>query len=212
MNKKQEILRFIQSHKALEPFDYKIVVDWAIDLIREGKETDNILMLAAFSGPIEKWEISPYVTAVLNDLGLEELECDDAIIAQTHFLLLKILKDVDLRKNLITLSQVCINNDFDQRIMNFYLLCHAWDELEEIGANYYFKGADLDNIEEVLKNEARKWIEKYINGKEEVETIQNEEKEKTLPTTMYKSNSWVSSKFKEKSNNKNSSWWKRLWS
>ena len=186
MNDNQEIQRLVQSHKVLEPFDYKIAVDWAIDLIREGKETDNVLMLASFSEPIEKWEISPYVTAVLDDLGLNELECDDAIIAQTHFLLLKILKDIDLRQSLRQLSQVCINNDFDNRVMNFYLLYHAWDELEEIGVNYYYDGATLENIEDVLKKEAQKWIDKYIN-KIEVEgndQQSNEEKEKTLPTTM----------------------------
>lgn len=185
MSDTQEIQRLIQSHKALEPFDYKVAVDWAIDLIQEGKETDNILMLASFSEPIEKWEISPYVTAVLDELGLNELECDDAIIAQTNFLLLKILKDIDIRKSLRQLSQVCINNDFDNRVMNFYLLYHAWDELEEIGVNYYFEGADLDNIEEVLKKEARKWIDKYVHGIEDesIEQERTEEKEKTLPTT-----------------------------
>lgn len=54
MNDNQEIQRLVQSHKALESFDYKFAVDWAIDLIREGKKTENILMLASFSEPIEK--------------------------------------------------------------------------------------------------------------------------------------------------------------
>lgn len=126
------------------------------------------------------------MTAVLDELGLNELECDDAIIAQTHFILLKILDDIDLRKNLRQLYQVCINNDMDNRIMNFYLLYHAWDGLEEIGANYYFEGATLENIERVLKKEVRKWIDEYINGRnvEKIDQKTTEEKEKTLPTTM----------------------------
>ncbi len=186
MNNNQEIQRLVQSHKALEPFDYNVVVDWAINLIREGKETESILMLASFSEPIEKWEISPYVTAVLDELGLNEFECDDAIIAQTHFILLKILNDIDLRKSLRQLFQICINNDMDNRIMNFYLLYHAWDELEEIGTNYYYEGATLENIERVLKKEAQEWIDKYINGigVEEIDQRPTEEKEKTLPPTM----------------------------
>lgn len=201
MNDNQEIQRLVQSHKALAPFDYKVVVDWAVDLIGEGKETENILMLASFSEPIEKWEISPYVTAVLDDLGLKELECDDAIIAQTHFILLKILDDIELRKSLRQLFQVCINSDMDNRIMNFYLLYHAWNGLEEIGANYYYEGATLENIESVLKNEARKWIDEYINGisVEEIgqKPTEEKDKEKTQSTTMAIPNKGFISKLKD---------------
>lgn len=207
MTEKQEILRLIQSHKALELFDYKLAVDWAIDLIGEGNETDNVLMLASFSEPIDKYEISPYVTAVLNDLELEELECDDALIAQTHFFLSKILKNEAIRENLHSLSQVCINNDCDKRIMVFYLLYHGWRELEEIGANYYYEGANLNNIERVLKNEARIWIDKYVFGKENFEIQRELEKIKTLPTTVYKSKDAESLEL-----NKTRSWWKKLWS
>jgi hypothetical protein len=181
MNKKQEILKLIQSHKALEPFDYRLVVDWAIDIIREGKETENVLILASFSNPIEKYEISPYVTAVLNELGLEELQCDDALIAQAHFLLYKILRNEAIRENLKSLSQLCINNNFEKRIMDFYLLNHGWRELEEIGANYYFDGADLDNIEEVLKKAAKKWIDKYVYETED--SVTDQELKKTKNTT-----------------------------
>jgi hypothetical protein len=186
MRDEQHILRLIQSHKELEHFDYSKAVDWAIDLIRKGKETDNVLMLASFSKPIDRFEISPYVTNVLQDLGLEELDYKSAVIAETHYHLNEILNDREIRKNLQYLYQLCIDNDYESGLMNFYLIYHGWDELEEIGVNYYFEGADLNNIEEELKKEATKWIDKYINGKGDEEIIQKptEENEKSLPTTM----------------------------
>ena len=49
--------------------------------------------------------------------------------------------------------------------MPFYLLYHGWDELEQIGENYYFEGANLNNIEEVIKEQAQIWIDKYIAEK-----------------------------------------------
>ncbi|MCF8298412.1 MAG: hypothetical protein K9J13_12770 [Saprospiraceae bacterium] len=170
MTRRQDISKLIQSHKAIENFDYDLAVDWAINLIEQGKETENILMLASFSKPIDRFEIKPYVSAVLNDFKLEELEGNEAIIAITHYHLTEILSNNSIRKNLQSLFQLYIDNDHKPELMNFYLLYYAWNELEEYGVNYYYEGANLDNIEEVLKNEAKNWMEKYINGKIEIKT------------------------------------------
>ncbi|MGB0897358.1 MAG: hypothetical protein ACPGRW_08565 [Flavobacteriaceae bacterium] len=186
MKDEQLILRLIQSHKELEHFDYSKAVNWAIDLIRQGKESENVLMLASFSQPIDRFEISPYVSNALNDLGLEELDYKSAVIAKTHYHLSEILSDREIRNNLRSLYQLCVDNDYESGLMTFYLIYHGWDELEEMGVNYYFEGADLNNIEEELKKEAHKWIDKYVHGKvdESIEQQQTEKKEKTLPTTM----------------------------
>lgn len=207
MTDEQHILRLIQSHKELEHFDYSKAVDWAIDLIRQGKETDNVLMLASFSEPIDRFEIRPFVTNVLNDFGLEELDYKSAVIAETHYHLNEILNDRQIRKNLQSLYQLCVDNDYESGLMNFYLIYHGWDELEEIGVNNYFDGADLDNIEEVLKKEARKWIDKYVHGIEDesIEQKRTEEKEKTLPTTTAISKRADSAKRKDNT-------FKKLWS
>jgi len=207
MTDEQHIIRLIQSHKELEHFDYSKAVDWAIDLIRQGKETDNVLILASFSEPIDRFEIRPYVTSVLNDFGLEELDYNSAVIAETHYHLNEILNDRQIRKNLQSLYQLCVDNDYESGLLNFYLIYHGWDELEEIGVNYYFEGANLDNIEEVLKKEARKWIDKYVHGKvdESIEQQRTEAKEKTLPTTTAISKRADSAK-------RNDNTFKKLWS
>ncbi|TRZ43140.1 hypothetical protein [Robertkochia solimangrovi] len=206
MTDEHHILRLIQSHKEFDHFDYSKAVDWAIDLIRQGNETDNVLMLASFSKPIDRFEISPYVTNVLNDLGLEELDYKSAVIAQTHYHLNEILNEREIRKNLKSLYQLCEENDFESGLMTFYMIYHGWDELEELGVNYYFEGADLNNIEEELKKEARKWIDKYVHGNEDEsgEQQRTEEKEKTLPTTTAISKRADSAK-------RNNNTFKKLW-
>ena len=40
-------------HRGVEHFDYGPVIDWAIELIRNGQETENVLILASFSKPID---------------------------------------------------------------------------------------------------------------------------------------------------------------
>lgn len=151
MKERSPIHKVIQSHKALEPFDYQLAVDWAMELLHEGNDSDAVLMLASFTQPIEKHEISKYVTAVLRELGLEELECEEAVLAQTHYLLSKILKGNAIRENLKTLFELCVKTDYDVRIIKFYLLHYAWQDLEEIGTNFYYEGAYLNNIETILK-------------------------------------------------------------
>jgi len=159
-----ELLKLIQGHKALESFDYAIAVNWAVEMVEQGNESENILMLATFTQPFHRWETGAYVTAVLKELGLEELDYDEALIATTHFHLSEIVQSRSTRKHLSSLYQLCINNDYKSDLMAFYSLYHAWDELEEFGQNYYYTGADLSNIEELLRKEANQWVDEYIHG------------------------------------------------
>ena len=166
MTDEQHILKLIQSHKELENFNYFKAVDWAIDLIRQGIEIENVLMLASFSEPINRFEIKPYVTNVLNDFGLKELDYQRAVIAITHYHLTEIQNDRQIRRNLQSLYQLYADNDHQADLLNFYLIYHGWNELEEIGETDYLEGTDLNNINEVLRREARKWIDKYVREKD----------------------------------------------
>ncbi|MBL7784753.1 MAG: hypothetical protein JNM36_02510 [Chitinophagales bacterium] len=162
MTQNQHLLNYIQSHKVLIYFDYSKAVDWAVDLILQGKDSDNILMLASFSKPIDRAEIAPYLTNVLNELELEELNYESAILAITHYHLVEIMNDTAIRYHLEILYELYL--DYDEPLLtDFYLLYLAWDDLENTGINYYFREADLNNIEAVVKKEAKEWVDKYIN-------------------------------------------------
>ena len=56
MTNRQDISKLIQSHKAIDCFDYDLAVDWAVNLIKQEKETDNVLMLASFSKLVDRLE------------------------------------------------------------------------------------------------------------------------------------------------------------
>lgn len=200
MSVNQEIVQLIQSHKVLESFDPKVAVDWAIDLIESGNDTDNLLMLASFSGNIERDEVSPYISAVLEDLKLVEFDYERALVTQIHYHLLDILKDIEIRNNLEELSQLCINNGYDSSVMTFYLLHHGWQELEDIGVDLYYGGTTLNNIEDVLKTEAENWIDLHIHGKvskvEHKESVTSVKKEIKLVNAMLSSSEGLLVKFK----------------
>ncbi|MBK9742060.1 MAG: hypothetical protein IPO94_03490 [Saprospiraceae bacterium] len=171
----EKYTEILQWHNGIEYFDYNPAIDWAIELIRNGNESDNILIVASFSKPVDREEIKPYITGALKELNLNEKYGEYSIIANVHYYLEQILNDYEMRKNLSKLYEICLYTNMDSRLMPFYFLYHGWCELEEIGENDYFEGADLDNIEEVIKDQAKICIDQYVFGKESLDKIEEKE-------------------------------------
>lgn len=203
MTDTKDTYELIRYHNGIKGFNYDLVVDWAIHLMNEGNETDNVLMLASFSKPVSSIEIKPYLSAVLKDMGIEEREGVEAIRVYIHFYLRKILKDESVKDNLNHLYQLFIDEEFistkskDLGLKPFYLLYHAWSCLEEIGENFYYEGVHLGNIKAVTKKEAKRWIDKYILGiaesKEEIySTSQLLVKNKEKKTLLSRIKKWMS--------------------
>lgn len=154
-------------HRGVEHFDYGPIIDWAIELIRNGQETENVLILASFSKPIDSDEIRPYVTGALKELGLEEKYGKYSNIAQVHYAVEQILADAEVRKHLSELYQLSLESNFEPGLNPFYLLYHAWSSLEADGSNYYYEGVTLENIKEALHQEAENWKDQYVHGIEQ---------------------------------------------
>jgi hypothetical protein len=182
----EKYTEILQWHNGIEFFDYNPAIDWAIELIGKGIETENVLIVASFSKPVDREEIKPYIKGALKELNLTEKYGEYSIVANAHYYLEQILNDYEIRKNLSKLYEICLNADMDSRLMPFYLLYHAWGDLEQIGENYYFDGADLENIEDVIKNEAQIWVDKYVYGKKSDEEVENKLGNKALDKPIYK--------------------------
>ena len=165
MYKHDRYTEILQWHNGIAHFDYDLSIDWAIELIRRGVESENVLIVASFSKPVDREEIRPYISGALKELGLAEKYGDYSLIANAHYDLDQILNGHEVRGNLFKLKSLYLETDFDRRLQPFYLLYHAWRALEEYGENYYFEGVDLNNIELVLKQQAQLWIDEYVHGK-----------------------------------------------
>lgn len=63
----QKYTELLQWQKAIEHFDYNPAVDWAIELIRNGVTSENVLIVASFSKPVDREEIRPYITGALKE-------------------------------------------------------------------------------------------------------------------------------------------------
>ena len=63
----QKYTELLQWQKAIEHFDYNPAVDWAIELIRNGVTSENELIVASFSKPVDREEIRPYIAGALKE-------------------------------------------------------------------------------------------------------------------------------------------------
>lgn len=59
----QNLSFLMQCHLETVDFNYDVAVDWAIDLMMQGIETENVLILSSFSKPVNAFEIRSYVRA-----------------------------------------------------------------------------------------------------------------------------------------------------
>lgn len=165
----------LQWHNGVELFDYNPVIEWSIQMLQKGIETENMLILASFSKPVEREEIKPYVSGVLKDLKLEEKVGEYSIVSNCYYHVQQIIDEYQKRKNLSSLYNIHLENNYPEYTTPFYLLYHGWSDLETEGFNYYYDGATLKNIESVVNFESQKFISKYID-KDELKTSQIENK------------------------------------
>ncbi|MFP9112733.1 hypothetical protein ACLI1A_02250 [Flavobacterium sp. RHBU_3] len=155
------LTNLIQAHNSIDTLNYNLAVVWALSLMKKGNEMPSVFMLASFAEPIDALEIRPYINVALNDLSLKEIDGEDAILAVIRYYVMEIVIDNSLRKSLTELNDLCNQYDHGYGLNPFYLLYYAWYDLDYGDDNYYYDGATLDNIESLVKKEAKEWLEKH---------------------------------------------------
>jgi hypothetical protein len=134
-------------------------VDWAIEMLQLGHETETLLMLAALSKPTNYFETIDYLKRSLKELKLEEKTGDKGIASYSKFFIHKLAKGENMKENLKNVRIYCETNGYEESIHDFYLLYWAWDDLDYgIESQLYWPGADKSNIEQIVMETARKWI------------------------------------------------------
>lgn len=166
MDEHKYVINLLPYHLAIKDFDYNAVVDWATDRVSKGHETEGILMLATFSKPVSTYEIKPYIRAYLREQKLEEVEGELAFFALIRYYMYEILDGREIRKVIKGLYDLYFHEEQfgqgkDLGLVEFYLLQHAWDDLQFAQLTYYYENATLENISSICKEKAQEWLEKY---------------------------------------------------
>jgi hypothetical protein len=151
--------------------DAKDCVDWAVDAMCCGEDSPSLRILAGFTPPLSTFEVRDYASKALRELNIEIPQGAEAISAYARDLVEEIIKTPEtMQRNLRILCDMCIAEDYQKDIYDFYMLRWAYDDLQQEEIQWYWNGADRSNIHEIILNRCRTWLEEYKSEREQVET------------------------------------------
>lgn len=157
-----ELTYKIVAFEEIQQVDTNESIDWAVEMMELGYESPSLFMLAGFNKPTNYFEVIDYVKDTVSELGLKMKTGDDATLSYASFYVHQIAKKERIRENLTELYKFCQMRDYEGLVYDFYLLYWAWDDLdyEDNEHNHYWDGARRSNIEQIVVQEAKMWIEK----------------------------------------------------
>jgi hypothetical protein len=143
-------------------FDANICVDWATEMIGLGYNSENILMLAGFSKPVNYFETIAYLNKALAELNLQLKTGEDGTVTYCSYIILNIANSIDVKTNLNRISKLYSEFAYPDTIYDFNLLWWAWADLDYDKNAYptYWADATADNIELLVIDAAKGWLEK----------------------------------------------------
>ena len=141
-------------------FKADVCVDWAVDMLKLGYDTENLRILAGITKPARYDEIDPYLKQTLKELGLKELSGDEGVRVYCTYLVKNIIYGTEMRESLHGIYEYCMAKGMESSIIDFYSLYYAWQDLDESENQYYCKGANRANIKQIVLETAKNWLEK----------------------------------------------------
>jgi hypothetical protein len=151
---------YLLSFPEVSTNDMEVYVDCAISLLENNYLQDSICNLAGYSPPYNYFEIKELISKAKSDLNLPNITGDKAVIAFTFHLSEKLISDENKIKLLNRISNICIKNNYQKNIYEFYHLYFGYSDLLGEGEpQYYHEDLTLENANSLIEKTAIKWIE-----------------------------------------------------
>jgi pyruvate/oxaloacetate carboxyltransferase len=152
----------VVAYSAVPNFDADSCIDWAIEMIELGYTCGYILVLAGLSKPANYFETISYLNKALAQLHLQPKTGEDGIISYCSYYISVIAGGENVKNNLDIVHQLASNLEPNSMTYNFCLLRWAWDDLDydENAFPTYWDNATKNNIEQLVIDEAKNWLEK----------------------------------------------------
>ncbi|WP_375434800.1 hypothetical protein [uncultured Hymenobacter sp.] len=149
----------VVAFKEIPDFKTDIFVDWALEMMVLGYESEALYTLAGLKKPALFYETISYVKEALKDLGINIKEGEEAILSYSSYFIKKIATGEDVKENLARVYRYCRDHNYESCVYDFYLLWWAWDDLDYGNEHqYYWPEANGKDIADVVVEQAKKWL------------------------------------------------------
>ena len=136
-------------------------VEWAFEMIEAGFESDNLYNLAGITKPYNQFELQELTDKVIADLNLQTSDKAFTIRNYVYYILSTTINEpIQYLSTLRKVKDICIGLDMEKEYMDFYLLYFAKDELNESENQWYWDGADRNNIDKIIKEKFKEYIDR----------------------------------------------------
>jgi hypothetical protein len=136
-------------------------IDWAIEMIEAGFDSEHLYILAGITKPFNQFELQDLTTKVFNELNLDFSNKDQVIKDYVYYLIAKAIdKPSIFLKTLGEIKSFYIDFEF-RDYQDFYLLYFAKCDLLEQDCQFYWDGAFRENIDQVINEKLISWKAQY---------------------------------------------------
>lgn len=141
-------------------FNYNSAVDWAVNMIANGFETESLLILASLSKPTGYFETHKYMITAIEELNLKLLSGSLRIVAEIWENVKEIAAGNDIFTNLYTIHTAVVAMD---EFSEFDKILYAWDAFQEgeHSLDLYWSGANRYNLEQSTIAYTQRWLNEY---------------------------------------------------
>lgn len=137
-------------------------IDWALEMMEAGFESDDLYILAGIVPPYNQFELLELTSAVLQDLQLVFIDHEKVIRNYVYFLIKKAIGDPEKQfATLHELKEIYYALDIAKEYQDFMLLYYAKEDLNDSPDQWYWRGATRENIDDIIKTEFQKYTDAF---------------------------------------------------
>ena len=154
----------ILAYKTLNRDVDKNWIDWAVEMLMAGFDTEHLIILAGESEPFNQFQIQGLVDKTLSELQLDYSDSNKVIANYACYLIDESFDGkMENFKVLGILKDIYIELDYEKYLSDFSSLYYAKDDLTYSESQWYWDGATRENIEEIITKYFKAWKLKCIN-------------------------------------------------
>lgn len=141
-------------------------IDWAIEMMEAGYESNNLYELAGTTRPYNQFELQDLTNKVFKELNLDYSDKTKTLKNYVYFLLTSNTdKPEKYYKVLREFRDIYYELDADPEYQELALLYWAKDDLIYSEVQHYWDGADRTNIDKIISETFGKYIAKFEDRK-----------------------------------------------